>query len=693
LVSIPIPHRTLLTSLVIGSLHIGLPAQSYPASYSAAPTSPETTALVRDTTYSSRPDTTLHKASADTTFAADTTRMSTPALVGTYDRSLDSTKFLTKEDLNFQDYRYLGGVLETMPGVFIRDQQSEGQYSQVNLRGVDWRGVAITANGRLLNDPASGIYNLYHFTTEYADRIELVSGPRAFLYGVNSTGGAVNLVTKNYNSNRPFSKINYTETAYNYAYSDGTFSQNISRKVNFTFGFQHQSTDGKFLASIHDAWNMRVKLRYNPSKKFNIILSEYLTHTQTDLNGGVDPVKTGIPTFAFDRIRAVMRNYDAYEKINRHDVDLSLVGTILGDTTNVTMLSLYYSTNLREYRDGPQRANYPSNDIIITSDHRSSWMGALFTQDYHTELQRFNLGANVELRQIEGSPNMGRRRNVIGSIWAKEEILVGPLVTVGVFGRYDRYLKQTGTGFGADAAFTLSNALTLFGGFSTSRRFPTYQELFWTDSTVHRIEPIIPERHHTIELGGKLRVGALLDLHLAYFHRTVEHPILVKPFGSNFIFPGVEFANGDKLITNGIEAKMRARVWVLVVEGTGMFIIQKDQDGTSLTRYPRYTANGGVYFWQRLLNDNLELKVGFRGRYVSGSHGEQFNPEVLAYVQNTGTPIGYGSSVDGFLIAAIGNAYVHFMWENLTNARYYITPYYPVLDRAIKFGIAWQFLD
>ncbi len=623
----------------------------------------------------------------------DTTRMSTPALVGTYDRSLDSTNFLTTEDLAFLDYRYLGGILETMPGVFIRDQQSEGQYNQLNLRGADWRAIAVTANGRLLNDPASGIYNLYHFTTEYADRIELITGPRAFLYGVNSTGGAVNLVTKNYNSNRPFSKINYTETAYNYAYSDGTFSQNISRKVNFTFGFQHQSTDGKFLASIHDAWNMRVKLRYNLSRNFNIILSEYLTHTQTDLNGGVDPAKTGIPTFAFDRIRAVMRNYDSYEKINRHDVDLSLVGTILGDTTNVSMLSLYYSTNFREYRDGPQRATFPSNDVIINSDHRSSWMGLLFTQDYHTQLQRFNLGANIELRQIEGSPNLGRRRNTIGSLWAKEEILVGPFLTVAVFGRYDRYLKESALGFGADVAFELSTMLKLFGGFSTSRRFPTYQELFWTDSTVNRIAPIIPERHQTIELGSRLRVGAVLDLHVAYFHRTIEHPILLRPFGSNAIFPGIEFANGDKLITNGIEARLRARVWVLVAEATGMFITQQNEAGTSLTRYPRFTTSGGLYFWQRLLNDNLELKVGFRGRFVSSSLGEQFNPEVLAYVQNTGTPLGFGSSVDGFLIAAIGNAYVHFMWENLSNARYYITPYYPVLDRAIKFGISWQFLD
>ncbi len=612
--------------------------------------------------------------------------MSTPALVGTYDRSLDSSKFITKDDLNFLDYRYLGGILETLPGVFIREQFTPGAYNQLNIRGADWRAIAFTANGRLLNDPASGIFNLFHFNTEYADRIEFVSGPRAFLYGVNSSGGAINLITKNYNSNRAFSKINYTEAAYNYQYSDGTFSQNISRKINFTFGFQHQGTDGRYGNSAHTAWNMRVKLRYSLSKDFNIILAQYLTSTETQLNGGIDLNKTGVPALAFDEIQAVVVNADAFEKLSRHDYELSLVGTVLGDSTNVSM---YYTTNFREYRDNEA---FLPNGVRIDSDHRTSWMGALFTQDYHTTLQRFNMGANIELRQVEGSPNIGRRRNSIGNVWAKEEILFNDALTVAAFGRYDNYLRESSFGLGGDATLKIFDWLSIHAGLSTSKRFPTYQELYWTDSTVSRTGAITSEKHRTAEVGARLRHEGL-DLRLVYFHRTVENPILLQPGGSGYVFPGVTFINGGKLISNGIEAKLTWRVWLLHAEGTGMFITQHDEAGTTLFRYPKYSLQGGVYFRQKLLDDNLDLKIGFKGRYVSGSSGERFNPEVLAYVPNTGTSIGFGSSVDGFLIAGIGNAYVHLMWENLTNARYYITPRYPVLDRAIKLGISWQFLD
>jgi outer membrane cobalamin receptor len=678
---------TLLPIFVIGGFCSYLHAQSILENKTKSDTSSATKNL-SDSTYKLSADSIkLGKVSADSSRSADTTRMSTPSLVGTFDRSLDSTKFLTKDDMVFLDYRYLGDILGGTDGVFVQNQFSIGGYDKINIRGGDWRSIAVTSNGRLLNDPASGIFNLYQFSTEYADRIEIITGPRAFLYGVNSASGAINLVTKNYNSNRPLSKLNYTETAYNYQYSDGTFSKNISRKVNFTFGFQHQSVDPRFTNSAHDAWNMRVKLRYNLSKNFNIILSEYLTSSETQLNGGIDVATTGITRLAFDRIYAVPINPDASDKITRHDVDLSLVGTLLGDTTNVSMLTLYYSNNLREYRDRQSS----SNSVKIESDHRSSWMGALFTQDYHTSWQRFNVGANLELRQIEASPNLGRRRNSLGSIWAKEELIVDELVTVAGFARYDNFLRESNISAGSDASFKPFDWLSLYGGFSFSKRFPNYLERYWSDSTVSRTGSISSERHRSFELGARLHYDGY-DLRVAFFHRTIENPVLFQPYG-NFLFPGIRISNGDRLITNGIEATLRARIWILILEGTGQFITQQDEAGIKLSRLPKLSANGGVYFWHKLLNGNLDLKIGFKGNYVSGSQSEVFNPEVLAYIPNNGLRMGFGSSVDGFLIAGLGSAHIHLMWENLTNSQYFVTPYYPILDRAVKFGVSWQFLD
>jgi outer membrane cobalamin receptor len=616
-------------------------------------------------------------------------RMNTPSLVGTLDRALDSSRVLTKNDLNWLDYRYLGGILETIPGVYVREQFSEGQYSQLNIRGQDWRSIAITANGRLMNDPTSGIYNLFYFTPEYADRIEVITGPRAFLYGLNASGGVVNLVTKNYNSNRPFTKINYSESAYGYQFSDGTFSQNISRKVNFTFGFQHQGTDGRYPNTADDRWNMRVKVRYNPLKKFNIIVSEYLTHTETNLNGGVNP-SIARTANAFDPLFATVRNTDSYEKVGRHDVDLSFVGTFFQDTTNVSMVTLYYSSNLREYRDEENRLN--PNGIFIQSDHRSSWRGFVFTQNIDTRFQRFSFGSNAEIRKIEGSPNIGQRRNVINSAWAKEELLPGGALTIAGYGRYDRYLGENHYGVGADASLALEENITLFGGLSVSKRVPTYQELYWRDSTVSRSGDLVPETHRQLEIGAQLNPGESLNLRVAFFHRRVENAIGLFSYGSGVIFPGVLFSNVGTVTATGAEGKFAARLWVLYIDGVATYIV-RNSGGARDRHLPDFSGNGGIYFWKELFSGDLNLKVGLRGRVVTSQEPTAFNPEVVAYVQQPGAAFWRGSSVDFFLIARIGDAYIHLMWDNLTNAEYYVTPYYPVIDRAFRLKISWEFLN
>jgi outer membrane receptor protein involved in Fe transport len=301
---------------------------------------------------------------------------------------------------------------------------------------------------------------------------------------------------------------------------------------------------------------------------------------------------------------------------------------------------------------------------------------------------------NVELRQIEGSPNLGHRRNVIGSVWAKEELPLADRLTVAAFGRYDNFLKQSYTGFGADAILKMTNQLSLFAGISQSRRVPTYQELYWADSAVTRVASIVAEKHTQMEAGAELRLPDNSLIRASYFHRTVKDAIQIVPYQTQaaHILPSLEFSNIPSVVTNGFEAKIGVRVWVLYFEGTGTYMIQTSGEfNTQL--YPRLWANGGVYYWNTLLNNKLEFKIGFRGRYQSSHLGAEFNPEVLAYVLSNGPLLGQASSGDFFLTAHIGDAYIHLMWENLTNVAYFSTPFYPVLNREIRLGVSWEFLN
>jgi hypothetical protein len=128
------------------------------------------------------------------------------------------------------------------------------------------------------------------------------------------------------------------------------------------------------------------------------------------------------------------------------------------------------------------------------------------------------------------------------------------------------------------------------------------------------------------------------------------------------------------------------------LEGCALYLVQEDAQGSSSSTLPELTGQGGIYFWDTLLEGKLELKAGFRGRYVSRATEPRFNPEALAYV-DLFSSTGAWSRLDFMAQAQIGAAQVHFIWENLTNVNYYGTPYYPGLDRSIRFGISWEFLN
>ncbi len=613
-----------------------------------------------------------------------------PTRVGTLDEGLSSQSTLTSDDINWIERTSTGDILSTLPGVYVRDQQSPGQYSGITIRGEDWRSVAFLMNGRLMNEPASGTYNLYYFSPEYIERMETVTGVRAFLFGLNATAGAVNLVTKNYLANRPFSKIYFTQGPYNYQFSDGTFAQNITRDFNLSFGFQHQGNDGRFTNSAHDAWNVRTKLRYEPTPGFDIILSEYFTSTKTEMNGGVD-VGTQVTADAFGVVAPVLNN-DTRERVFRHDLDLTLRAHFLGDTTNASTLTFYYSHNRREFRD---EARSGASRPVVEADHISSWMGGLFTQTLANKWQALTLRGNAELRQVEGSPTIGRRRNFIGSASAQEELFLPYGFTVAGFARLDRYLKESYTGIGGDVRWRFTDNFQLCGGYSLSRRLPTYTELAWSGVAAPK-RTTLAEKHRQFGFGVEWD-GEHGKVSITYFQKTIENPILIlTPFTTlSSSFPPISIENageGVKTTIGGVEGAFAIRIWRLFLEGTLLFQNEANRKSNEAL-LPEFSARGGVFFRDKLFQDHLDLKAGFQGRVITKHHGATFNPEVLAYAMHSGPTIGPASSLDFLMIAHIGDAYIHLLWQNLLDTKYFLTPYYPVEERSVRFGVAWEFVN
>lgn len=585
--------------------------------------------------------------------------------------------------------RFTGDLFWQIPGMYLADPASTGQYVVPSMRGADWRAIQILKNGRPLNDPGSGIYNLYYPQTSNYEIIEVVTGPRAFLFAPGSAGGAINLVQHNRSNPIPFSTLRYSEASYNSTTSEGTASQNLSRRLNITMGFQFQGSDGRFINAGHEQWNVRGALRYHLHPDWSVTFSEEYAQTQTGLNGGIDLAATGASR-AFVPQQALVRNSTAYEKMTRHDLDIMLVGHVLADSTDLTTLSVYYTSALREYRD--ETPITPTSGRSIRADDRTSRFGVMLRQDLTAGIHHISGGAQLDLPQVEGSPNIGRLRIPGGAIWMKEEARFGGL-NAALYARFDQVKDEGHVGFGGDLAYVFADGFRLSGGWSQSFRPPSPAELSLTDSSVTRTGPMGTERHRLLEVGVEFSVTGSGTIRMVYARREVTDPILIAPVPHTAVFPWFAIGNGDRLTSSSLELSLSWRIGFIRLEGTGAYILDYADGRTFNGILPRFFGNGGVYFRSQLLDNRLDLKAGIRGRIATSFYGAAFNPQHLFAVPNADSKIGLASTVDALVVGHIGDAHVFLVWENLLDIRYFTTPYTPAPDRAIRFGIYWEFLN
>ena len=92
-------------------------------------------------------------------------------------------------------------TLLTVPGVKV-DNQANGERVHLTVRGQGIlaergiRGIQVLLDGIPLNDPTGFAPDLYDVEWSEVDRIDVLRGPVAFLYGSGSSGGVVSIATR-----------------------------------------------------------------------------------------------------------------------------------------------------------------------------------------------------------------------------------------------------------------------------------------------------------------------------------------------------------------------------------------------------------------------------------------------------------------------------------------------------------------
>lgn len=104
---------------------------------------------------------------------------------------------ITAEDLATRQSEFVLDILREVPGLAVSAPGPRGSLSAVRIRGAEANHTLVVIDGVKMNDPAStGVFRFEDLRAADIERIEILRGPQATLYGSNTIGGVVNITTR-----------------------------------------------------------------------------------------------------------------------------------------------------------------------------------------------------------------------------------------------------------------------------------------------------------------------------------------------------------------------------------------------------------------------------------------------------------------------------------------------------------------
>lgn len=124
--------------------------------------------------------------------------------------------------------RYVPDLLESKPGIEVRDFLGNGKTAQVDIRGFGDTSVSNTLvliDGRRTNQIDISGPDWAQINVGSIDRIEITRGGQSVLYGDNASAGVINIITKSGSGKKPAIGLEYNSGSYRYnsgsAYIEG----------------------------------------------------------------------------------------------------------------------------------------------------------------------------------------------------------------------------------------------------------------------------------------------------------------------------------------------------------------------------------------------------------------------------------------------------------------------------------------
>jgi len=240
-------------------------------------------------------------------------------------------------------------VFRLVPGVRI-DNGTGGSRVHVYIRGQGvltesgFRGIGVLVDGITMNDPGGYAPDLYDVDWETVKNVEVVKGLAASMYGAGSTGGVINITTKD-GGEKPVNGLLYTSVGSNGFWKTLGQVDGTKGNVNYRVSYSHMQGTGYRKHQAYRGDNFSEKLAWKPTEK--IKLTQLLTYTSY-FNQNSEGINLG----RYDTVGHTAANTDAipYNEFHKTQrlMGASVLNYSLGKNQDIQVKGFFRMNNYRE---------------------------------------------------------------------------------------------------------------------------------------------------------------------------------------------------------------------------------------------------------------------------------------------------------------------------------------------------------
>ncbi|WKN44612.1 TonB-dependent receptor plug domain-containing protein [Tunicatimonas pelagia] len=474
-------------------------------------------------------------------------RMQTP-----FSESARSIHLVTREMIETTPAQSINELLSYVPGVDIRQRGPAGVQADLRIRGGTFEQVLVLINGVKVSDPQTGHHLLnLPLDRNNIERIEVLKGPGARVYGQNAFAGAINIVTKVPEQRSVNAGVYGGDFAGGYGQDVGSWGANAGISLP-------GENYGQYVSVAHDRSD-----GYRPNSDSRMTNLFYQSYAKTQL--GTLNFLGGHTLRDFGASGFYVENSEEYEETRTSLVSVDLDAEI--SEWNVRP-RLYWRRNHDNYlfvRSNPAAFNNIHTTHVggaeVNATRINQWgltgLGIEFRNEYinsnNIRQVRDDTGAVVDT--VTG-PALGEWNRSILGLFAEHRFYLFDRLDV-TPGLYVNWFSDFGWNYfpGLDASYDITREWKLYGNVGRSFRIPTYTDLYYNGPSNVGNDQLEPEKAWTYE-GGVKYFGEYVWGQVSYFYRDGSQLIDWVRTSSEQPWQPQNFYN---VATDGLEVEVNGR--------------------------------------------------------------------------------------------------------------------------------------